>query len=277
MFDTHCHINFKAYEKDADEVIKRTLDSGVWMILVGTQYQTSLKAVEMAGRYGEGVYAAVGIHPIHLMEQTVTEEEDTFHTKGEILDREKYFQLIKSSDKIVAIGEIGLDYYWIKTLWDDEQIREKEKQRKTFIEEFRLAQEADKPIIIHCRDAHEDMISLLETLIAKPADKLYGVVHSFTGNARQALRYADLGFMLGFNGIITYSDSYNKAIAAIPKDRIVVETDAPYLTPNPLPRRSRNEPVNVRYAAQKIARVLGLSEDEAADLTTANAKRLFLE
>src|SRR4030043_587901 len=165
LFDTHAHLNFNAYKKDCEEVIKRTLDNKIWMINIGSQYETSQRAIEIAEKYKEGIYAAIGLHPIHLSEgifkTRIDEEEIAFETREENFDYEKYKELAKSP-KVVAIGEIGLDYYYRpKTKIKLEQF--KERQKEAFLKQIELAKELKLPIIFHCRMAHSDLISILNT------------------------------------------------------------------------------------------------------------------
>ena len=180
LFDTHAHVNFNAYRDDTDEVIRRSLDGSmsspqVWMINVGSQYNTSQRAVGMAEKYPEGVYAAIGLHPIH-----VNEEEFNY---------DKYKELVRSR-KVVAIGEIGLDY-------KPEHFSFKEKQKEVLLRQLDLAEELNLPVIFHCRSAHDEMIEILRN-----QQGLRGVIHCFTGTLEQAQKYLDMGFYLGFNGII---------------------------------------------------------------------------
>lgn len=227
LIDTHSHLNFKAYDSDRDEVIKRTQEEGVVCIDVGTKYETSKRAVELAEN-NEGIYAAIGMHPIHiktdLLKLRMDEEEGAFQPLGEEFDKEKYKELAKSK-RVVAIGEIGLDYYYRpKGKSKTEQF--KQKQKEVFIQELELAEELNLPVIIHCRVAHNDLYEILKTR------KLKGVIHCFTGSWDDAQKYMDLGFYLGVNGIIDKLD-LNEVVKNVPLDKILIETDCPYLTPLP--------------------------------------------
>lgn len=271
LIDTHSHLNFNAYKDDADEVIKRSLNSNVWMINVGSQYETSKKAVEIAERYLEGVYAAVGLHPIHLAEgifkTKIDEEESAFQTKNEHFDYEKYKNLAKSL-KTAAIGEIGLDYYYKpKTKKKLEEF--KARQKEVFLEQLKLAEELNLPIIFHCRTAHNDLIEMLRRVNA-PA--IQGVIHCFTGDEEQAKRYLEMGFYLGFNGII-FKLNLDEAIKKTPLNRILLETDCPYLAPPPM--ENRNEPLYLKYIAERIAKIKNLEYEEIARITAENSRRLF--
>ncbi len=264
LIDTHAHVNFNAYKDDVDEVIRRSLDGEVWMINVGSQYSTSKRAVEIVEKYKEGVYAAVALHPIHLgPSKFVDEEEVKFETKEEKFDKEKYKELAKNS-KVVAIGETGLDYYHT----DDEKIKELQKQ--VFKQHLELAQELNKPIIFHCRKAYQDLLDELRVT----SYELRGVVHCFMGKKSQAEEFLKMGFYLGFNGLITYCRDYDKVIRNIPLEKILVETDCPWLTPEPH-RGKRNEPLYVKYVAEKIAEIKEIPFKKVAEQTTKNAKELF--
>lgn len=267
LIDTHAHVNFNDFKNDSEEVIRRALDNGVWMINVGSESKTSKRAVKMAEEYEEGVYAAVGLHPSHLIEQDVELEENgetvKYKSKPEEFDYDFYLNLAKNK-KVVGIGECGLDYFRN----NDESF--KEKQKEVFIEHLKLAQEANKPIIIHCRDAHEDLLEILHLEAPLPS----GIMHFFTGTLEQARKYIELGFYISFSGVITFAKNYEETVRQIPLEKILVETDCPYVAPVPY-RGKRNEPQYVKYVAQKIAEIKGLSFEEIAEQTTKNAKKMF--
>lgn len=274
LVDSHAHLNFNAYKDDADEVIRRSLDNNVWVVNVGSQYETSKRAAEIAESYPEGVYVAVGLHPIHLssgiFKTKIDKEEIEFETREEVFDYQKYKDLAQSK-KVVAIGEIGLDYYYRpKTKVKLEQF--KQRQKEVFLKQLELAKELNLPVIFHCRAAQEDLIDILDTRYKIQDTKSGGVIHCFTGNLEQAQKYLEMGFYLGFNGIIFKLD-LNEVIKKTPLDKILIETDCPYLTP---PQESgRNEPIFVRYVAEKIAEIKNLSYEEIAEITADNAKKLF--
>lgn len=277
LIDTHAHVNFNAYKDDADKVIRQSLENDIWMINVGSQYDTSKRAVEIAGKYKEGVYATVALHPIHLGPSKFIDEEEVkftlhqsifgagFKTREEKFEIEKYEELAKNP-KVVAIGETGLDYYHA----DDKKI--KELQRQVFRQHLELAHELDKPIIFHCRKAYNDLLEIL--IIHNSSLKPRGVLHCFMGKWSQAEEFLKLGFYLGFDGPITYCRDYDKVIKNTPLERILVETDCPYLTPVPY-RGQRNEPLYVKYVAEKIAEIKGVGFEKVADETTKNARELF--
>lgn len=287
LIDTHAHVNFAVYKDDADEVIKRALENGVLIINVGSQYSTSVRAIKIAEKYPEGVYAAVGLHPIHLppiptpphlgrgtkgeglIKYKDIDELDEIEIKiaGEKFDYEKYLELAKNP-KVVAIGEMGLDYHHFEEGDDVEKL--KQKQKETFKEGIKLANELKKPIIIHCWDAYDDLLEILK----EKEIKKKGVVHSFVGSYKTARKFTELGYKIGLNGVITYSDSFNRLIKELKLEEIVLETDCPYLAPIPK-KGERNEPLYVKYTAQKIAQIKEISFGKVAKITTQVAKKVF--
>ena len=277
LIDTHAHLNFNIYKDDSSKVIRRSLDNGVWMINVGSQYSTSQRAVEMAAEYQEGVYAAIGLHPIHLETGLVKIKDDPeeiqFKTIEDDFDYEKYKKLALSAveGKVVAIGEIGLDYYW-KPKTKSRLELFKERQKKVFLKQLDLAKELDLPVIIHCRMAHDDLIKILDSRFQILDSKPRGAIHCFTGTWNQAQKYMEMGFYLGLNGIIFKMD-LEEVIKKAPMDKILVETDCPYLTPPP--ESGRNEPLYIKHVVEKIAKIKGLSYEEISKVTTQNAKKLF--
>jgi len=276
LIDTHAHLNFDAFKNDADEVIRRSLDNNVWMINVGSQYNTSRRAVETAGRYEKGVYAAIGLHPMHLtsgiFKAKLDIEEIEFKTHEEEFDYEKYKELaLSGSRRVVAIGETGFDY-WYKPKAKTKFEEFKQKQKEVFLKQLELAQELNLPLIVHCRAAHEDLIDILNTKYKILNTKLEGVIHCFTGSWQEAEKYLKMGFYIGFNGIIFKLD-LDEVIAKTSLEKMLIETDCPYLTPNPM--TGRNEPIYVKYIAEKIAKVKNLSYKEISQITTKNARNLF--
>ncbi|MFZ5982350.1 MAG: TatD family hydrolase [Patescibacteria group bacterium] len=271
LIDTHAHVNFNAYKDDAEAVLKRAFENDTGVINVGSEFRTSQRAVEMAERYESGVYAAIGLHPIHLSSEAYHDrvdeyEEVDFIPAVEEYDADKYQELAKSP-KVVAIGEIGLDYFHAED--------NKELQKKVFREQIDLACELNLPIIVHCRKAHDDIIEILRDKKKEHGQKLRGVVHCFTGNLKQAEIYTtELNFYLGWNGIITFTDAYDKVLQNIDLKYFVVETDCPYLTPIPF-RGKRNEPLYVEKVAEKIAEIKGKTLQKIAEITSENARNLF--
>jgi len=279
--DVHCHVNFKVFGEDQDEVVLRALDSNTWLINVGTQINTSKSAVELAHKYKEGVYAIIGLHPIHTDkshhdEQELGEGGKEFTSRGEIFDKNVYRELLKDP-KVVAIGECGLDYFHL----EGELI---EKQKKAFIEQIELANEVGKPLMIHVRNNYEDnsknaYVDILEIL--KKYAKVKGIVHFFEGSLENAKDFTEFGFLISFTGAITYPPrkngrncNYQEIIKNIPLDMILTDTDSPYMAPVPY-RGKRNEPSYVKEIVKRIAIIKNLSEEEVADAILSNAKRIF--
>lgn len=275
MIDTHCHLHFSAYDADRDSVISRGLDAGVMMVTVGTSRQTSADAAALAAKV-DGIWASVGLHPTHLFSAYHDENESASLMGLESFDREEYRRLA-SLKKVVAIGECGLEYY---RLPEQEADVIKEKQRQVFLEHCALATEQNLPLIIHCRDAHQDLRRILSTEIAAGRLMRRGVIHSFTGTRADAAAYIDLGFYIGVNGIVTFAkprtgqDFLPDVIRSVPLDRIVLETDAPYLAPAPH-RGERNEPANVRLIAEFVANLFQISAARIDEITTKNARKLL--
>jgi TatD DNase family protein len=269
IVDTHSHLQFKAYDSDREEVLKRTHEAGIICINVGTKFETSKNAIDLAETH-EGFYAAIGLHPIHiktdLMKLRVDEDEGGFAPLGETFDEETYLELGKSK-RVVAVGEVGLDYYY-KPKGAAKKEQFKENQKVVFKQQIDLANKLDLPLIIHCRMAHADCIEIL-----KEKDMHRGVVHCFTGTWDEAKQYLDLGFHIGVNGII-FKFNMDEVIKNTSIEKILLETDCPYLTPTEAPQE-RNEPMFVTYTIGKIAELKGLSIEEVEEKTTANAKALF--
>lgn len=282
--DIHSHVNFQAFDADRGEVIKRALDGETIVINVGTQADTSRQAVALAEQYENGVYAIVGLHPIHTGasyhdEKELGEGGKEFTSRGEVFDKEVYREFLKNP-KVVGIGECGLDYFRM----DEESI---EKQKSAFVAQIELANEFGKPLMLHIRNnpkkvhpadgtpqegnlnAYFDALELL-----KQHAKVKGDVHFFAGGLAEAKAFLDFGFTLSFTGVITFTTDYDEVIKHTPLDMIMTETDSPYVTPVPH-RGKRNEPVYVREVTKKIAEIKNLPENEVAEAILANAKRVF--
>lgn len=265
IFDSHCHPQFPQYEKDREEMIKRTVEAGVNMICVGTDYEMSKKGVELAHKY-DNIWATAGIHPNDLDEYISTKD----------------YENLLSQTKVVAVGEVGLDYYRTPE-------PEKQKKQKEVFEQFvDLAQRTKKPLILHFRDSpkgssgrvHKDATEML------PNNLTGGVSHSFTGTLEDAKRYLNLGFYLGFNGIVTFARQYDEVVKYVPLESMLLETDAPYLTPEPYRTRPpafaerfggrvRNEPAYVVEVAKKVAELKKEPLERVIEKTTENCKNLF--
>ena len=276
LIDTHCHIQFKAYQDDREVVLGRCAEKGLVMNVIGTQQSTSQKAVELA-ESRDDVYATIGLHPIQTEKITVEEETTMFVARGEDFDMEFYDTLVRSSNKVIAIGETGLDAYHVPK--DQELSAVMDKQWGLFLKHVELANRYELPVVIHVRDAHEELITRLqEQKIA-----IRAVVHCFTGNWEQAQAYLDMGFCLGFTGVVTYpikktnptvQEQLLEVVDKIPLDRILVETDAPYLAPQAY-RGQRSEPWMVGEVVKLFATRRGVSEEEMREITVRNAKQLF--
>lgn len=274
--DIHSHVNFKAFDEDRDAVIGRALDNDTWVINVGTQVDTSKKAIELAHQYKEGVYAIIGLHPIHTDKSFHDEKElgpafvkasdgqgkeNGFVSRGEIFDKNIYREFLKDS-KVIAIGECGLDYFHMEE-------NSLEKQKKAFIKQIELANETRKPLMLHVRNAYADTLKIL-----KEYAKVKGVVHFFTGNMQEAQSFLDFGFMLSFSGVLTFTHNYDEVVKNVPLNMILTDTDSPYVAPVPY-RGKRNEPSYVKEIVKKIAEIKNLSEEEVAEAIITNAKNLF--
>lgn len=280
LIDTHAHINFNAYRDDAEAVIRRSLDSDTWMILVGSEIKTSARGLNFANKYQRGVYAAVGLHPIHLQEGPVdSQEEDnsySFTPRFEEFDYDSYEKMAKF-EKVVAIGEIGLDYYHLDPTKD--LVAAKKKQQEVFAQQLLLARSLDLPAIIHCRQAHDDLLSILEEFKKEyghiiPSGEPWGVVHCFSGDEDLAWKYFRLGLLISFTGLITFSQQWDDLIRKIPLEKVMIETDSPYMAPEPH-RGERNEPILVQHVAQHIAKIKNLKLDKVAEVTTRTARDFF--
>lgn len=283
FFDSHTHLNLAAFDKDREEIIKKTLEQGVFVINIGTCYETSKKAVEIAQQY-ENCWATVGLHPSHTIPMKIDKNELEIDGKRNVLEAEIFnerFVNLLSKPKVVAIGECGLDYSYLKNFSEKEQInpvRDKSlngvKYKKTQEEEFRkqiqVAKKYNLPLSLHVRDLYEKALMILED----EAYKNQAVFHFFTGKVNQAQKILKRGFYLGFSGIITYSETMDEVIKGTPLERILIETDAPYVAPIPY-RGHRNEPIYVKEIAKKIAQIKKLPLKKIEETTFKNALRLF--
>jgi len=270
--DIHSHINFAAYDEDRNEVIKRTLENDTWIINVGTKTETSEYAVKLAEEFDEGVYAIVGLHPIHSNKSFHDKEElgsegKPFNSSGENFDYEFYKKLV-AHPKVVGIGECGLDYF--RTL----DPAERDKQKSVFRQQVELAIEFDKPLMIHCREAYEDVLEILNEYKLDAGEKLRGNVHFFAGSLEIAKQFLDLGFTMSFTGVITFAKDYEELVKFVPMDKIMSETDCPYVTPAPH-RGKRNEPIYVQEVAKKIAEIKELNEEEVREKLVENARKFW--
>ena len=289
LIDTHAHVNFSGFKEDADAAMRRALDMGVSIVNVGTQIDTSREAVEMAEKY-PNTYAVIGIHPVHTYSQELDEEETHFKTREEKFDYEMYKSLGRNP-KVVGIGECGLDYFRLPE--DGDHLPIKQMQKEAFIAQAKLAIELDKALVIHSRsskgtdDACLDILEILKSNLnlsptlpsggeGAAGKKLRFVLHSYTGSPEVAKMFVDIGAYISFNGILTFDKTGNQeaVLKVVPDNKILLETDCPFLTPVPM-RGKKNEPSYVRFVAEYVAKLKGLSVDEVATRTTDNAKALF--
>ncbi|MDE2038056.1 MAG: TatD family hydrolase [Patescibacteria group bacterium] len=264
--DIHSHLNFSAFDADRDAVARRALDAGTAFITVGTQLDTSRKAIELAEAYPEGAYAIVGLHPIHTSASfhdaaELGEGGMEFSSRGERFDPAPYRELLKHP-KAVGVGEVGLDHYRLEG--DTRAL-----QREAFEAQIDLANEAGKPLMLHIREAYEDALAVL-----KDRARVKGNVHFFAGTTEQARRFLDLGFTLSFTGVITFARQYAELVEYVPLDMMHAETDCPFVAPVPH-RGARNEPAFVSFVTEKIAALKKLPVADVEKALVANAHRLF--
>ena len=276
--DTHAHLNFTDFAKDYREVIAVCRAQGISVINVGTNYLTSKRAVEVA-ESETGVFAAIGLHALNIG-YSQTENKTCEHTATTVLEKPEDFlecdfdsglyKKLAESKKVVAIGEVGLDYYY-KPKTNKKFSEFRQKQLAILKKQTDLACDLDLPVIFHVRMAHEDLIAFLREEL-KTGNRIRGVIHCFTGTVEQAKTYLDFGFYIGLNGIIFKMDLV-EVIAALPDNRILFETDCPYLTP---PQTSgRNEPVNMKYVIERVTAVRKTGFDKIAKTACDNAMEFF--
>ena len=273
LIDSHCHLHFPAYKETLPDVLARMVSGGVWAVTVGTTASTSEQGIKFT-REHENVWCTVGYHPEHLT--------SNFHDESEGEHEPYDFDRLKalaSDEKVVGIGETGLDFYRI----DPELKREEAEQLQedVFRQHIALAEEADKPLVIHCREASERFIRIIKDEKSK-GRKIRGVMHCYTGDWEEAERLLDLGLWISFTGIITFgvkksmdpAKHVHRVIERMPIDKMMIETDAPWLAPDPH-RGGQNEPAFVEFVARKIAELRKMEYEEIAKITTENALRFF--
>lgn len=247
LIDTHAHLDFSDFNKDRQQVIRRAFGGGVGKIInIGTNYKSSKKSIELAQKY-ENIFASVSLHPIDV-------EKEKF-------DEKLWLELAQQS-KVVAIGEAGFDFHHSSN---------PEKQKEIFQKLIKIACQVKKPLIIHSRQADKEILDVLSHSKLPPKP---GVIHCFGREYEVAKKFLDLGFLISYTGNITYNKERISSVPKVPLDKIMVETDCPFMTPIPF-RGQRNEPLYVKYVAQKIAEIKGESFEEIAKITTENAKKLF--
>ena len=250
MIDTHCHLDFPDYNDDRDDVLKAAHDAGISkMVNIGCDLKSSQASVDLADRYPQ-IYAAIGFHP---------------HDAKSYDDQmEKQLRAMANNFKVVAIGEVGLDFYRDRSPRD--------VQREVFVRQMRLARELGLPLVIHIRDAYEEAI---DVLIAEKAYEGNVVLHCFSGTVKDAERALDYGMYLSFGGVLTFSNSrLPELVRNVPLDQIILETDAPFLTPHPH-RGTRNSPAMVALVYQKLAEVLNRDLREIEAIIDGNAQKFF--
>ncbi|MSR73206.1 TatD family deoxyribonuclease [Candidatus Parcubacteria bacterium] len=285
FIDIHSHVNFEAFSLDRDAVISRAREQKTWMINVGTQKETSTFALEIAKKSGDGVYAIVGLHPIHTSASYHDKEElgvegKAFTSRGETFDY-NFYKKLASDPKVVAIGECGLDYFRADPA--TAQI-----QKEAFIAQIALAKELGKPLMLHIRNAPQKDISAPQSTDAPKSASAYkdaydilkeypevkGNVHFFAGTTDEAKMFLSLGFTLSFTGVITFTHDYDEVIKNTPLDMIMSETDCPYITPVPY-RGKRNEPAYVQEVVKRIAEIKGESLETVKKALVSNTFRVF--
>ncbi|WP_057915381.1 TatD family hydrolase [Peribacillus muralis] len=251
LFDTHVHVNADQFNEDLEEVIERAKEAGVNnMVVVGFDRPTIKRAMELVETY-DFMYAAVGWHPVDAIDMT---EDDL-----------RWIEELSSHPKVVAIGEMGLDYHWDKS--------PKEVQVEVFRKQIRLAKKVGLPIVIHNREATADIVRILKE---EEASSVGGIMHCFSGSAETALECINMNFYISLGGPVTFKNAKKpkEVAAAVPLDRLLIETDCPYLAPHPF-RGKRNEPSYVKLVAEQIAEIKQLTIEEVSQATTENAKKLF--
>lgn len=249
LIDTHVHLNSKEFDNNLDEVLQRALDNDVQILMVvGFSKETNQRAIELAEQY-PFIYATVGYHP--------TEAKDITEDDFALLEEQLHHERVK------GVGECGLDYYWDK--------EHKKQQIAVFKRQIKLAKQYQKPLIIHMREATKATYSVLSEFKG-----LTGIMHSYSGSAEMVGEFIDLGLHISLGGPVTFKNGHKpKAVAkVVPLDKLLVETDSPYLSPHPF-RGKTNEPARVRLVAEEIANIKGVSYTNIAKQTTKNAKQLF--
>lgn len=270
-FDAHTHTNFVAYATDRDEVIRRAAEAEVGINVVGTQFDTSKAAVELAQQH-ESVWATIGLHPIHTSKsyhdvQELGEGGKEFTSRGEVFDASAY-EALAARGKVVAIGECGLDYYRIDP-------STKAVQQEAFIQQIELANKLGVALMLHVRPSQGSQDAYLDALeLLKAHAKVKGDAHFFAGNWDTAKKFLDIGYTLSFTGVVTFTHDYDEVVRNTPLDMMLSETDAPYVTPAPH-RGKRNEPSYVPLIVQKIADIRGGDPDVVAKRLLENARRVF--
>ncbi len=266
LIDTHTHVQSEEFTHEQDELILRTVEKDIWMVNVGTTLETSKQAITLAEKHEDGVYATVGVHPAYLIDEKNPIEYNETSLR----------ELAQSSPKVVAIGETGLDVYRLGSKTQEEVMK---IQEPVFRSSITLARDLDVAVVVHARGTEQDPYGIYTDIIRilKEDRVARAVVHCFGGTVEQALMLAEMGYMIGVTGIVTFKNAHmtHDVVRAVPLENIVIETDAPYLAPEPY-RGKRNEPAYVHYVAHKIAELKGVSQEKVASETTINARRLYV-
>jgi len=281
LIDTHTHVTFHEFKGESEEVVSRALEQEIWLVNIGTKLETSQAAIELAEKFEEGVYASIGIHPIHLIAD-ITESasfeghQSSFTTKKQTFNYDEFKKLAQSSSKVVAIGETGLDYYRL----GDKNLEEVRKvQTEVFRQSIRLAKELNLALVVHGRGEADKPYAVYDEIIQiiKEEKISRGSFHCFGGTLEQAREIVELGFNIGVTGIVTFKNAQvlQTIVKSIPLENIVIETDAPYLAPDPY-RGKRNEPSYVSYVAAKIAELREIPLEKVMEETTVNARRMYI-
>lgn len=275
LIDTHAHIQFQSYKDDRSDVLARCHNKNMILNIVGTQKDTSKMAVELAEQF-DWLYASIGTHPIHLHSTHVDEEETSFQSREEDFDEEYYEKLVQSP-KVIGIGECGLDLYHVPKDLSVEEVLA--KQKDVFLKHVYFAHKHDLPLVIHCREAHDQMIELLRTL----PFSIRGTVHCFTSGWKHAQQYLDMGLYLGFTGVLTFpakklqpevQNGLVEVAQKMPFERMVLETDSPYLAPQKY-RGTRAEPWMLEEQIKFIAQLRGMSIEQVEQGIEHNTRALF--
>ncbi|MCR5452356.1 MAG: TatD family hydrolase [Lachnospiraceae bacterium] len=260
IFDTHAHYDDEAFDEDRDELLSSMEENGVGTIInVGASVSSSRKSIELAHKYSF-IYAAVGIHPEEFNE---LDEEHESEIRLMIENEQHGY-----NDRIAAVGEIGLDYHWA------ENEKQRELQRESFKRQLEMAKRYNLPAIIHSREAAEDTFNIIE----KATDEnLECVIHCYSGSPEMAIRYTQMGHYIGVGGVVTFKNGkkLKETVARIPMEKLLLETDCPYMSPEPY-RGKRNDSTYIKYVVKEIAAIRGMSEEDIISVTEKNARRFYM-
>lgn len=247
LIDSHAHMDSTQFDEDRDEVFKRIKEKMDFVVNIGYDLESSKKGVEYSKKY-DFIYAAVGVHP---------DDIEGYNDK-----LEAQLEKLTENEKVLAVGEIGLDYHWMT--------RPKEEQKDIFRRQMRLAERCKKPVVIHSREAMEDTVNIL-----KEFPNVKGIFHCYPGSVETALQVMD-NYYLGIGGVLTFKNAKKlvEVVEKVPLDKLILETDCPYMAPTPF-RGKRNEPVYVEYVARKIAEIKGITYEEVVEATNKNTRKAY--